>query len=43
MRRLACERPFDVVHACNLPDFLLIAAWPARRRGARFIFDRHDP
>lgn len=42
VRRLSCERPFDVVHACNPPDFLLFAAWPARRRGARFIFDHHD-
>jgi glycosyltransferase involved in cell wall biosynthesis len=41
-RRLSRERPFDVVHACSPPDFLLFAAWPARRRGARFIFDHHD-
>ena len=40
--RLSRERPFDVVHACNPPDFLLFAAWPARRRGARFVFDHHD-
>jgi glycosyltransferase involved in cell wall biosynthesis len=42
VRRLSAERPFDVVHACNPPDFLLFAAWPARRRGARFLFDHHD-
>jgi glycosyltransferase involved in cell wall biosynthesis len=42
VRRLSAERPFDVVHACNPPDFLLFAAWPARRRGARFVFDHHD-
>jgi glycosyltransferase involved in cell wall biosynthesis len=42
VRRLSRERPFDVVHACNPPDFLLLAAWPARRRGARLIFDHHD-
>jgi glycosyltransferase involved in cell wall biosynthesis len=42
VRRLSRERPFDVVHACNPPDFLLFAAWPARRRGARLIFDHHD-
>jgi glycosyltransferase involved in cell wall biosynthesis len=41
-RRLARERPFDVVHACSPPDFLLLAALPLRRRGARFIFDHHD-
>lgn len=41
-RRLARERPFDLVHACSPPDFLLLAMLPARRRGARFIFDHHD-
>lgn len=42
VRRLSRERPFDIVHACNPPDFLLFAAWPARRDGARFVFDHHD-
>jgi glycosyltransferase involved in cell wall biosynthesis len=42
VKRLSRERPFDVVHACNPPDFLLFAAWPARRGGARFVFDHHD-
>jgi glycosyltransferase involved in cell wall biosynthesis len=41
-RRLARETPFDVVHACSPPDFLLLAALPLRQRGARFIFDHHD-
>jgi glycosyltransferase involved in cell wall biosynthesis len=42
LQRLACERPFDVIHACNPPDFLLLAALGQRRRGARLIFDHHD-
>jgi glycosyltransferase involved in cell wall biosynthesis len=42
VKRLSRERPFDAVHACNPPDFLLFAAWPARRGGARFVFDHHD-
>jgi glycosyltransferase involved in cell wall biosynthesis len=41
-RRLARERPFDVVHACSPPDFLLLAALSLRRQGARFVFDHHD-
>ncbi len=41
-RDLAAERPFDVVHACSPPDFLLLAALGHRRRGARLIFDHHD-
>lgn len=40
--KLSAQGPFDAVHACNPPDFLLLAAWPARRRGARFLFDHHD-
>lgn len=42
VRRLTRERPFHVVHACNPPDFLLLAAYPARRRGATLLFDHHD-
>lgn len=42
VRRLTRERPFDIVHSCNPPDFLLFAAWPARRAGARIVFDHHD-
>jgi glycosyltransferase involved in cell wall biosynthesis len=42
VRRLSRERSFDVVHACNPPDFLLFAAWPARRAGAQLLFDHHD-
>ena len=33
---------FDVVHACNPPDFLLLAARSLRRQGTRFVFDHHD-
>lgn len=40
--RLQREGPIDVVHTANPPDFLLLAARSARRRGARFIFDHHD-
>jgi glycosyltransferase involved in cell wall biosynthesis len=42
VRRLAGERRFDVVHACNPPDLLLLAARSLRRQGTRFIFDHHD-
>ena len=41
-RQLARKRSFAVVHAANPPDFLLLAVWPMRRRGTRFIFDQHD-
>lgn len=41
-RRVAGRGPVDVVHACSPPDFLLLAALPLRRRGARFLFDHHD-
>jgi glycosyltransferase involved in cell wall biosynthesis len=42
VRRLARSRRFDVVHACNPPDVLLLAARSLRRQGARFVFDHHD-
>jgi glycosyltransferase involved in cell wall biosynthesis len=42
VRRLARTRHFDVVHACNPPDFLLLAARGLRRRGTRLVFDHHD-
>jgi glycosyltransferase involved in cell wall biosynthesis len=32
----------QVVHVHTLPDFLLWAALPARRRGARVVFDMHE-
>ena len=32
-RRLARTNPFDIVHACSPPDFLLLAALGLRRRG----------
>ena len=35
-------RRFDVVHACNPPDFLFPIGWLFRRLGAGFIFDQHD-
>jgi glycosyltransferase involved in cell wall biosynthesis len=41
-RRLAASGPFDVVHSCTPPDFMLLAALGLRRRGARFVFDHHD-
>ncbi|WKU49005.1 glycosyltransferase family 4 protein [Streptomyces sp. VNUA116] len=34
--------PVHVVHACNPPDLLFLAARWLRRRGARFVFDQHD-
>jgi glycosyltransferase involved in cell wall biosynthesis len=40
--RAAGRRGFDVVHAANPPDLLLLAALPMKMRGARLIFDQHD-
>ena len=42
VRHIVSEHRIDVVHACNPPDILLLAAWAARRNGASFIFDQHD-
>jgi glycosyltransferase involved in cell wall biosynthesis len=40
--RIAREHPIDVVHLCNPPDVLYLAAKPLIRRGARVVFDQHD-
>ena len=42
VRRLGRQGRFDVVHACNPPDLLLLAALPLKRRGTGFVFDHHD-
>ena len=42
VRRLASRRRFDIVHTCNPPDFLVLAARSLRSRGACFVFDHHD-
>jgi glycosyltransferase involved in cell wall biosynthesis len=41
-RRAARAGAFDVVHAANPPDILLLAALQLRRRGAALVFDHHD-
>src|SRR5438094_7510404 len=44
-RLVAGHRQFAhlrVVHVHTLPDFLLWAALPARRRGARLVLDMHE-
>src|SRR4051812_33495681 len=33
---------FDVIHACNPPDLIFLAAAPYKLLGKRFIFDHHD-
>jgi glycosyltransferase involved in cell wall biosynthesis len=41
--RLHGDAPFDVVQICNPPDLLFLAALPLKLRGARILFDHHDP
>jgi glycosyltransferase involved in cell wall biosynthesis len=35
-------RRYDVVHACNPPDFFFPIGWLFKRLGAAFVFDQHD-
>ncbi len=42
VRHLSKQTRFDIVHAANPPDLLLLTALRLKRRGARFIFDHHD-
>lgn len=41
-RRITRRAPVDVVHLCNPPDLLFLAALRAKLGGARVIFDQHD-
>jgi glycosyltransferase involved in cell wall biosynthesis len=40
--RLRRQAPIDVVHICNPPDLLLVAALPLKLLGSRLVFDQHD-
>lgn len=42
VRGLTRRCRFDVVHACNPPDLLLLTVWHLKRSGTRLIFDQHD-
>jgi glycosyltransferase involved in cell wall biosynthesis len=42
MRRLNRGSSFDVIHACNPPDFLVPVASTFKRQGTRVVFDHHD-
>lgn len=35
-------RGFDVIHACNPPDLIFLAALPFKLLGKKFLFDHHD-
>ena len=35
-------RRFEVVHACNPPDFFFPIGWLFKRLGSAFVFDQHD-
>src|ERR1700712_3436441 len=39
---VALRRGFDVVHAHNPPDFLVIIGGVWRLFGKKFVFDQHD-
>jgi glycosyltransferase involved in cell wall biosynthesis len=42
LMRLQARRRYDVVQVHNVPDFLVLAALPARVRGTPVILDLHD-
>jgi glycosyltransferase involved in cell wall biosynthesis len=42
LRRKHRERPYDIVHVHNVPDFLVFAAVFARWKGVPIILDIHD-
>jgi glycosyltransferase involved in cell wall biosynthesis len=42
LSRLSRSARYDVVQVHTMPDFLVFAAWPAKRRSASVILDVHD-
>lgn len=40
--KILFTRGFDVIHACNPPDLIYLAALPFKLIGKKFIFDHHD-
>ena len=42
VKKLHIEKPFDVIHIHNIPDFLVFAAWYPKLTGAKLILDIHD-
>jgi len=36
------QRPYDLIHVHNIPDFLVLSAWYPKLRGAKLILDIHD-
>ena len=40
--QIRCRRHIDIVHICNPPDLLFIAALPLVMSGAQLVYDHHD-
>ncbi|MBZ9674359.1 glycosyltransferase family 4 protein [Mesorhizobium sp. ES1-1] len=40
--KVAWQRGFDVVHACNPPDTIFLIGFFYRLMGKKFVFDHHD-
>jgi glycosyltransferase involved in cell wall biosynthesis len=40
--RLRRQEAIDVVHICNPPDLMFLAALPLKLLGCRLVFDQHD-
>lgn len=42
LNKLTNIEHFDIVHVHNLPDFLVFASYPAKKKGAKVILDMHE-
>ena len=36
------QKPYDLIHVHNIPDFMVFAAWYPRRKGTQVLLDIHD-
>ena len=42
LNKLHKQKPYDVIHVHNIPDFLVFAAWYPKLTGTKLILDIHD-
>jgi glycosyltransferase involved in cell wall biosynthesis len=42
LRRSHRQKPYDLIHVHNIPDFMVFAAWYPKLKGAQVLLDIHD-
>ena len=42
LRKSHRQKPYDLIHVHNIPDFMVFAAWYPKLKGAQVLLDIHD-